>query len=31
MKEFSGKTIEECLEKASAELGVEKDSLNYSC
>lgn len=29
MKEFSGKTIEECLEKASAELGIEKDSLNY--
>ena len=29
MKEFEGKTLEECLEKASQELNVGVDSLKY--
>lgn len=29
MKEITGKTIDDCLEKASIELGVEKDTITY--
>lgn len=30
MKEFTGKTVEECIEAASAELGVDADRLIYT-